>query len=93
VESPDSWFEDFGEAQLVDGQAEVRLDPDFAALVEVNGYHVFLTPYGDSKGMFVAERNGTGFRVCEQQGGTSNVFFAYRVVAKRKDIVADRLAT
>jgi len=93
MESPENWFEDFGEAQLVDGEGEVRLDPDFAALVEVNGYHVFLTPYGDSKGIFVAERRATGFRVCEQQGSTSNVSFAYRVVAKRKDVVAYRLDT
>lgn len=42
--------------------------------------------------MFVAERYATGFRVCEQQGGASTVSFAYRVVAKRKDVVADRLA-
>ena len=92
MESPESWFEDFGEAHLVDGKAEVRLEPGFAALVEVIGYHVFLTPYGDSKGMYVTERSATGFRVREQQGGTSAVRFAYRVVAKRKDIVAERLA-
>ena len=34
LESPESWFEDFGEARLVDGKAEVRLDPDFAADLE-----------------------------------------------------------
>jgi len=33
IESPESWFEDFGEAALKDGQAEVQLDPDFAAVV------------------------------------------------------------
>jgi len=93
MESPESWFEDFGESQLVDGQAEVRLDPNFAALVEVNGYHVFLSPYGESNGMFVAKRQATGFRVCEQRGGTGSASFGYRVVAKRKDIVVDRLAT
>ncbi len=92
MESPESWFEDFGEAQLVNGKVEVRLEPGFAALVEVNGYHVFLTPYGESNGLFVAERHATGFRVCEQQGGTSAVSFAYRVVAKRKNVVAKRLA-
>jgi hypothetical protein len=31
--------------------------------------------------------------VNEAQGGRSNVGFSYRVVAKRKDIVAKRLAT
>jgi hypothetical protein len=93
MESPESWFEDFGEGQLVDGKGEVQLDPGFAALVEANAYHVFLTPYGESNGLFVAERDATGFRAGEQQGGTSNVRFAYRVVAKRKDVVAERLAT
>jgi len=92
IESPESWFEDFGEARLVNGQTEVRLDRGFAALVKLKGYHVFLTPYGDCKGMFVTKRAATGFRVCEQQGGTSNVSFAYRVVANRKDVVAQRLA-
>jgi hypothetical protein len=92
VESPESWFEDFGEGQLMHGKVDVRLDPDFAALVQVDRYHVFITPYGESNGLFVAERNAAGFRVCEQQGGDSNAGFAYRVVAKRKDIAADRLA-
>jgi hypothetical protein len=93
LESPENWFEDFGEARLVDGTAEVRLDPGFAVLVDVDVYHVFLTPYGESNGMFVTERSATGFRVREQKGGTSDAPFAYRVVAKRKDIAASRLAT
>jgi hypothetical protein len=92
MESPESWFEDFGEASLVNGKGEVQLDPDFAALVDLNNYQIFLTAYGDSKGIFVAARNATAFQVSEQQGGTSNVSYAYRVVAKRKDVAADRLA-
>lgn len=92
VESPESWFEDFGEGRLADGNVEVLLDPDFAVLVEVAGYHVFVTPYGECKGLFVAERRATAFRVVEQQGGVGNVSFGYRVVAKRKDVVGRRLA-
>jgi hypothetical protein len=92
MESPESWFEDFGEARLVDGKAEVQLDPGFAALIKVKKYHVFLTPYGDCNGIFVAKRSATSFRVSELQRGSSNVRFAYRVVAKRKDVVAHRLA-
>jgi len=91
LESPESWFEDFGQAQLRDGKAEVRLEPGFAALIDVKGYHVFLTPYGECNGLFVAKRSATGFGVREQGGGASNVRFAYRVVAKRKDVVAKRL--
>ena len=33
MESPESWFEDFGEGQLACGKAEVTIDPDFAAVV------------------------------------------------------------
>ena len=33
VESPESWFEDFGEAALVCGEASIALDPDFGAVV------------------------------------------------------------
>jgi hypothetical protein len=92
VESPESWFEDFGEAALVNGKAEVRLDPEFAHFVETGGFHIFVTPYGDSNGLYVADRTATGFRVQEQKGGTSNVAFSYRVVAKRKDVTTARMA-
>jgi hypothetical protein len=90
--SPESWFEDIGEGTLVEGHAKVALSPDFAAIVETASYHVFLTPYGDSKGLFVASRSAEGFEVREQQGGTSNLPFSYRVVARRKDIRPERLA-
>ena len=50
VESPESWFEDFGQDQLVNGRARVRLDPDFDALVHGDNYHVFLTAHGDPRG-------------------------------------------
>ena len=92
IESPESWFEDFGEAALKDGRAEVQLDPDFAAVIETKGYHVFLTPYGDSNGLYVVDRTAKGFMVREQKDGTSNLTFSYRVVARRKDIATQRLA-
>jgi hypothetical protein len=92
IESPESWFEDFGEAALKDGRAEVQLDPDFAAVIETKGYHVFLTPYGDSSGLYVVDRTAKGFMVREQKDGTSNLAFSYRVVARRKDIATQRLA-
>jgi hypothetical protein len=89
--SPEGWVEDFGEGQLVAGQAQVRLDPEFAALVRGDAYHVFLTPGGDSRGLYVAYKGPTGFAVQEQQGGTSSPPFGYRVVAKRRDAARPRL--
>jgi hypothetical protein len=91
VESPESWFEDLGEGELQGGQAEVAIDPDFAALVRGDTYQVLVTPYGDCQGLYVSERSPTAFTVRELQGGTSNITFSYRVLAKRKDIEAPRL--
>ncbi len=93
VESPDSWFEDFGKGKLTNGKADVTLDPDFAAVVHTDDYHIFLTTYGEEgNGLTVAETRPNGFTVKERHKGTSTLTFSYRVVAKRKDIIAERLA-
>ncbi|MHB8645782.1 MAG: hypothetical protein ACYDAR_08355 [Thermomicrobiales bacterium] len=92
MESPECWFEDFGEAKLVGGKAVVTIDPAFAAIVHTDAYHVFLTPRGDCKGLYTSAQTATGFSVREQQGGTSSLLFSYRIVAKRKDVAAARLA-
>jgi hypothetical protein len=91
LESPESWFEDFGRAELTRGHAQVELDPDFAALVDTDVYHVFVTPEGDSNGLYTSARTPSGFEVREQGGGTSTLPFSYRVVARRKDVRAGRL--
>ena len=91
LESPESWFEDFGSAELVRGRVQVELDPDYAALVRTEHYHVFLSPEGDSKGLYVTNKKSGGFDVREQQGGTGTLRFSYRVVAKRADIEVERL--
>jgi hypothetical protein len=90
VESPESWFEDFGEAKLVKGRAKVRIDPEFAVVADTRRSHVFLTAYGDSQGLFVSARHRDGFEVREQGGGSSSLTFSYRIVAKRKDVNAER---
>jgi hypothetical protein len=91
VESPESWFEDFGTAKLKRGIAEVKLRPDFAKLVRRDDYHIFLTPLGDSQGLYVSRKSSAGFQIREQQGGTSSLAFSYRIVARRKDIDGRRL--
>jgi hypothetical protein len=91
LESPESWFEDFGSAEIEDGRAHVELDPDFASVVQLDDYHVFLTPEGDSNGLYVGSKGRTGFEVREQQGGTSSLSFSYRVVARRKQVQEERL--
>ena len=92
IESPESWLEDFGEAKLVKGKATVKLDPGFASATRTAQYHVFLTPYGDSHGLYVSHRGRTGFQVREQGKSRSSISFSYCIVAKRKDIAGTRLA-
>ena len=106
VQSPDSWFEDFGHGQLTDGAASVNLDSTFAGLVDTSDYHVFLTPEGATNGsLYVSGKSATGFTVAENGagsgaagakpgagGGSSGVGFSYRVVAKGKDTSASRFA-
>jgi hypothetical protein len=92
VESPESWFEDFGEARLVKGRANVKLESGFLSVVKTDRYHVFLTPYGDLNSLYVSHRGKEGFQVREQGQGKSNISFSYRIVAKRKDIDGKRFA-
>jgi hypothetical protein len=91
-ESPEPYFEDFGRAQLAGGVANVPLEREFATLVAGGDYMVFLTPQGDTKGLYVSRQDARGYEVREVQGGTGNVPFTYRIVTKRKDVEAKRFA-
>lgn len=90
LESPESWFEDYGRARLLRGRAEVKLEPTFAGFVRLDDYHVFLSPEGESKGLYVSRRSRTGFSVREADGGRSTTSFSYRIVARRKDLEIKR---
>lgn len=100
VESPEAYFEDYGEGKIVAGRAEVEIDPDFAAVVDSGKMHIFITEYDEHQALTVKKRNAKGFtveadaqvaamrgkRMTDLNGG-----FSYRVVAKRKDVVGGRL--
>jgi hypothetical protein len=86
IESPVNWFEDAGSARLINGAAVVGLDSDFVQTVNTEmEYNVFLTPYGDCKGLYVSNRTATSFEVHEQGGGAASVPFGYRIMALRKN--------
>jgi hypothetical protein len=93
IQSAENWFEDFGSGSLSNGGITVTLDSTFAQTVNTGiEYHVFLTPKGDCKGLYVANENARGFDVRELGGGTSSVAFDYRIVAKRMGYETVRLA-
>jgi len=84
VASPENWFEDFGSGQLSGGSVKIALDPAFASTVNSENYHVFVTPNGDCKGLYVASKTARGFEIRELGNGSSDVSFDYRIVAKRR---------
>jgi hypothetical protein len=93
VEAPEVWFEDFGSGRLSNGQALIHLDGTFAQSVNTDmDYHVFLTPNGDSHGLYISAKSKNSFEVREQDGGKSNISFDYRIIARRKGYEKTRLA-
>ncbi|MCX6832433.1 MAG: hypothetical protein NT028_09950 [candidate division Zixibacteria bacterium] len=93
MESPENWFEDFGGGKLQDGVTTVQIDPLFAQAVNIQiEYRVYLTPEGDCRGLYVTNKGASSFEVRELQGGTANISFSYRIVAKRKGYEDLRMA-
>jgi hypothetical protein len=90
--STEHWIEDYGSGQLSGGVATIQLDPGFLGVSNTAvEYHVFLTPKGDSKGLYITNEGPNGFEVHESSGGASSIAFDYRIVAKRKGFESARL--
>ncbi len=93
MEAPENWFEDAGSASLAHGSAVVQLESVFAQTVNSGvEYHVFLTPKGDCKGLYVTNETANSFEVRELSGGKANIAFDYRIMARRKGYENVRLA-
>jgi hypothetical protein len=90
MESPEHWFEDFGTAKLRRGRAIIGLDADFSKVIRTGDYHVFVTPEGDCRGLYVRRRGARSFEVRELNAGKSSIAFSYRIVGRRKDIKQHR---
>jgi hypothetical protein len=92
VQSTENWYEDAGSAKLVNGVVHVELESTFSQTVNTEvAYQVFLTPGGDSEGLYVTNKTANGFDVHEQHGGHSNIDFDYRIMAKRTGHETERL--
>jgi hypothetical protein len=92
ISSPEHWFEDAGSGQLLNGEAVINIEPVFGETVNTGvDYHVFLTPNGDCKGLYVAQKSPTSFVVRELGGGTASIAFDYRIMAKRRGFEQLRL--
>ena len=91
AESASATIDDVGTARMVGGVATVSLDPAFAAVTDHKWYYVFLTPLGDTRGLYVSSKTATAFTVRESEGGRSRLQFDYRIVAHPLDAKNDRL--
>jgi hypothetical protein len=86
-------LEDFGEAQLTNGAGYVSIDASLSnAIDHRSSYLVFITPEGDSNGLYVTAKTGNGFQVRENAGGHHTLAFSYRIVAKPFGVEGARLA-
>ncbi len=86
VESPEVWFEDIGNATLVDGKADVTIEAIFAETINLNEYHVFLTPLTDEPVLlYVTSKTTRAFTVkgVTLDGRPASGSFDYRIAGKR----------
>jgi hypothetical protein len=92
TQSAENWMEDYGTGVMERGVAVVKIDPAFADTVSATEeYHIFLTPNGDSKGLYVINKTAASFEVRESGGGVSSLKFDYKIVAKRRGYEGQRL--
>jgi hypothetical protein len=77
-EAPEFLFQDFGEGELRDGEAFVRIEPKLIEHIEMGRLQVWLTPLGPCEGLYpeLALEKG-GFCVRERGGGRSQVRFMW----------------
>ncbi len=91
AQSASATIEDVGTARLNGGVATVQIGRDFAAVMDRGWYYVFLTPLGDTRGLYVSEKTPTAFQVRETERGRSSLLFDYRIVAHPLGATNDRL--
>lgn len=87
-EAPEILFEDYGTAELVNGEVYVPIDEILKEALYIDDKHplkVFIQLEGDCNGVFVTEKSKNGFKVKELANGTSNTKFSWHIVANRAD--------
>jgi hypothetical protein len=91
TESATATIEDVGTARMSAGVANVQIDPAFASVMDGKWYYVFLTPLGDTRGLYVRIKTPSAFQVRETEHGRDTLAFDYRIVAHPLDAKNDRL--
>ncbi len=73
-----------GTANLRNGEAEVKFDEKYAALISTEKpIIVTVTPMGETKGVYIVSVTKDGFKIKENGNGTSNVTFSWIAIAEK----------
>jgi hypothetical protein len=91
AQSASATIEDVGTARMSGGFVNVEIDSAFASVMDHKWYYVFLTPLGDTRGLYVSMKTASAFQVREAEHGRSSLEFDYRIVAHPFDAKNDRL--
>ncbi|MGA7201619.1 MAG: hypothetical protein WBX26_07305 [Candidatus Cybelea sp.] len=91
AQSASETIEDVGTARMSGGVANVQIDPAFASIMDRKWYYVFLSPLGDTRGLYVSVKTASAFQVRETEHGRSNLEFDYRILAHPLGSKNDRL--
>jgi hypothetical protein len=91
-ETPEFYFEDYGQGQLVNGKAHIDIDPNLAKNIVISDKHplrvfIQLEDNETCMGVIVKNKTGTGFDVVELNGGTSSTPFQWHIICNVKDQV------
>lgn len=89
AETPEFYFQDYGESVLVNGKCHIDIDPILAKNVTVNEKHplrVYVQLEGDCNGVYVTNKTATGFDVVELKSGQSNTKFQWTVICNVADV-------
>lgn len=81
AQSASATIEDVGTARMSGGVTNVQIDPAFASVIDHRWYYVFLTPLGDTRGLYVSMKTASAFQVRETGHGRSSLEFDYRIMA------------
>lgn len=97
IQSPEAWFEDFGSASLINGQAVVEIDELFTQVASTSTkYLVFLTAVSENAvHLFVSKKAADSFTVkgVNLDGSPANCSFDYRIVANDAEDKGQRFET
>lgn len=83
LEGPSPMVQVCGNVDLIDGYAEVELPPSFQWVTSDDDLSVFLTPFGETDGLYVDSVDTHRLVIRERNGGRANCRVSWQVIGHR----------